>query len=136
MTRVADLTGAELAFWVARALGCTITHASGFGGSTQVIELGPKLLGYIDGDFSPQFAPHEDWAQGGPIIERERIDIDQNPARTLPVRCHAIMDNADHTALNRRVDAWGPTPLIAAMRALVASKFGETVTDQEAPCAQ
>lgn len=126
MTRVADLTGAEQALWVARALGCTITPASGFGGSTQVIEMGPKLLGYIDGDFSPQFAPHEDWAQGGPIIERERICLTGPGTMGAPTeRLWSAYIDTGSFVVSRY---WhGPTPLIAGMRAFVASKFGETV---------
>ena len=122
MTRVADLTGAELALWVARALGMTIN---------------PDVCQPDDGVFVGEgcgdlefFAPHEDWAQGGQLIERERIAIDP------------ITRARDHAG-NWQAQVWapyacctGPTPLIAAMRAFVASKFGETVTDQEAPCAQ
>ena len=63
------------------------------------------------------------WAQGGPIIEQEKIAV-----------------NYDHTG--RRIDCWtaacasmpltwatlsGPTPLIAAMRCYVASKLGDDI---------
>jgi hypothetical protein len=63
-----------------------------------------------------------DWAQGGPIIEREGIGIVQQG------------DAADWVAsvYNHNQDDWhlhtaGPTPLIAAMRCYVASKLGDEV---------
>jgi hypothetical protein len=62
------------------------------------------------------FKPSTDWAQGGPIIERERIDVwawEKN------------WSAGDNKALNTR--AHGPTPLIAAMRCYVASKLGDDV---------
>jgi hypothetical protein len=67
-----------------------------------------------------------DWAQGGPIIEREGIGLDQyadyprwqafTPAPEQP---------SGQAACN------GPTPLIAAMRCYVASKLGEDVSIPE-----
>ena len=77
-----------------------------------------------------------DWAQGGPLIEREtfnltydrdwvydpnNIDPDDEP------------DNGDRWLAefivrgDRCICAYGPTPLIAAMRCYVASKLGEEV---------
>jgi len=52
-----------------------------------------------------------DWAQGGPIIEREGIAL-------LPT----------WTAERPGFSADGPTPLIAAMRCYVASKLGDEIT--------
>lgn len=55
-----------------------------------------------------------DWAQGGPIIEREKIDL----TNLCPGIWRAIY-----------VTHWftGPTPLIAAMRCYVATKLGDEV---------
>ena len=58
------------------------------------------------------------WAQGGPIIEREGISLDQyhdfpNWAASCP----------PESGFNR----FGPTPLIAAMRCYVASKLGDNI---------
>ena len=60
------------------------------------------------------YLPSTDWAQGGPIIEREQI---------------AIFLNGDDewTAEDGWYRASGPTPLIAAMRCYVASKLGDEV---------
>ena len=61
-----------------------------------------------------------DWAQGGPIIEREEIFL----AKSLRGCWNAMAYNEQHT-----VTAFedGPTPLIAAMRCYVASKLGDEV---------
>lgn len=70
------------------------------------------------------------WAKGGPIIEREGIKVAPTVTRS------AWMAQIRHTEAHPLVDhpvfaGWtnqnGPTPLIAAMRAFVASKLGETV---------
>jgi hypothetical protein len=59
-----------------------------------------------------------DWAQGGPIIEREGINIIQSGS------WFAEMD-ADHSG--GVIHAEGDTPLIAAMRCYVSSKLGDEV---------
>jgi hypothetical protein len=70
---------------------------------------------YYGCEFDEVFAPSTDWAQGGPILERENIEL----GRT----------HTDWRA--QRVDfpcgAYGPTPLIAAMRCYVASKLGADI---------
>jgi len=63
--------------------------------------------------------PSRNWEHGGPIIERERITV--GPAASKRYGWWAGQP-ADH-----REDSYGPTPLIAAMRAYVAGKVGEEV---------
>jgi hypothetical protein len=60
-----------------------------------------------------------DWNEGGPIIERERINIRD--------------DGGDQWAAddNIRATAYGPTPLVAAMRCYVASQLGDEVNVPE-----
>ena len=60
-----------------------------------------------------------DWAQGGPIIDRELIDL-------LHVRQNDLSIAWDATFGNDEVVESGPTALIAAMRCYVASKLGDT----------
>lgn len=74
---------------------------------------------------SGRYAPSTDWAQGGPIIEREAISI-AKVGRSLgdaiaphPECWCAHIDGAYAT--------YGQTPLIAAMRCYVASKLGDEV---------
>ena len=66
-----------------------------------------------------------DWAQGGPIIEREEIST-AKLEETLPDAM------APHPACwSGHIDGafvrYGPTPLIAAMRCYVASKLGDEI---------
>lgn len=107
--KVAELEGADLDYWVARALGSSAEAARDF----------------------PVLASTE-WAEGGSIIEREGIAI---------VR-YGEKWSAYHPVVFEKSHGWwqdgafdvhyfdgieGPTALVAAMRAFVASKFGEEV---------
>lgn len=67
----------------------------------------------------PAFRPSMRWAQGGPLIEREGIDLLKNGGVWTALKTMTI----DHPHL--RVS--GPTPLIAAMRCFVASRLGDEV---------
>jgi hypothetical protein len=67
------------------------------------------------------FNPSTDWSDGGPIIERERIDVIRNHLEEV------WASYAGPHSFTNRVRAEGPTPLIAAMRAYVASKLGDEV---------
>jgi len=74
--------------------------------------------------YVPVWQPSSTWAQGGPIIEREKITIlhvDDNDIEPLDEgNWCAGTPNAD-------VGYTGITPLIAAMRCFVASKLGDNV---------
>ena len=63
--------------------------------------------------------PSSNWAQGGPIIERELIGIAYFPDGWQAQNWQGIHNTQT-----------GNTPLIAAMRCYVASKLGETVSVQ------
>ena len=65
------------------------------------------------------FWPSTDWAQGGPIIEREQLNLSclgNNKWEVWP-----------NYGMNDTTYCKGPTPLIAAMRCYVASKLGDEV---------
>lgn len=65
------------------------------------------------------YTPSTDWAQGGPIIERECISIYEHGYWV------AEIDLSEGDAMIQT--SIGDTPLIAAMRCYVASKFGDEV---------
>ena len=66
--------------------------------------------------FDGTYTPSTNWSQGGPIIEREGIEL---LCETLGFRW---------VAMPQKGPEWrGPTPLIAAMRCYVASKLGDEV---------
>ncbi len=77
----------------------------------------------VDNLYGPQWRGPEysvDWAQGGPIIERERITLVAMPDGTWQSQ-----------GRNLRPHFHNPTPLIAAMRCFVASRLGDTVNIPE-----
>jgi hypothetical protein len=70
-------------------------------------------------------AEHEystDWAQGGPIIEREGIGLDQYANYPQWQAFTPAPEQQSGQAVCN-----GPTPLIAAMRCYVASKLGDEI---------
>jgi hypothetical protein len=69
-----------------------------------------------------EYKPSTDWAQGGPIIERERISVgDQTHIEGQP-------EHSAWYATNRKgAHGLAETPLVAAMRCYVASKLGDEV---------
>ena len=67
------------------------------------------------------FSPSSNWSQAGQIIEREKYAI-VPPDNEVPVFLAGRWDNGLQSPV-----MFGPTPLIAAMRAYVASKIGDVV---------
>jgi hypothetical protein len=61
-----------------------------------------------------------DWAQAGPIIERDRITV-----RCIGRNINGFIWDAGTYGNDEEME--GPTPLIAAMRCYVASKLGDEV---------
>lgn len=106
------LADAALDWAVANALGYTVEGAAEVYGYIRWKTPDNCILCY-------EFKPSTIWSQGGPIIERENIDIEHYRLHAEPKRCVARMDYPF------RGD--GPTALIAAMRCLVGSKFGAEV---------
>ena len=69
-----------------------------------------------------------DWSQGGPIIERESIDIFTGKKSYPDSWLASVARYQNATKLvGWRIHQYGPTPLIAAMRCYVASVLGDTV---------
>lgn len=69
------------------------------------------------------FSPSTDWAQGGPIIDREMREHGFDVWRTADMaQCAATYERGLPDSY-----IYGSTPLIAAMRCYVASKLGDEV---------
>ena len=69
------------------------------------------------------YTPTTDWGQGGPIIEREFIQLGGGITNNEP-RWFAFRAKDDRSGAYK---GHGPTPLIAAMRCYVASRLGDEV---------
>ena len=76
-------------------------------------------LPMVRDDEVPEWKPSTDWAQGGPIIEREIAKIERFS--------DALWEATAFTKNAQDFVHSGPTPLIAAMRCYVASKLGDIV---------
>lgn len=72
------------------------------------------------------FKPSTDWAQGGPIIERERISTRTHAEPGF--NWVAFIDFGGSSVSGAKARMTGPTALIAAMRCFVASKLGDVVS--------
>ena len=111
--RVSELTRTALDWAVAKCEGGDCLWYDTI--ATHWMTLNGKDIALSKG-WAQSFTPSTDWAQGGPIIEREKIEIFPHEG-----------------------DGWGAminndfefncceTPLIAAMRCYVASKLGDEV---------
>lgn len=113
--KTSDLSGVELDYWVALALShqprwCSVTE--------------PPFVEIVDWNRpgtrvnSQRFMPSTDWAQGGPLIEQEKLECEFHFGQWL---CEPQGGAGDGQL--------GPTMLVAAMRCLVARKFGEEVNE-------
>jgi hypothetical protein len=120
--KVHDLHGARLDLWAAKAAG--VTEARIVDGvcripASQEVQR-PLHAAAVN------YRPSSDWADGGPIIESERIsvwryaDLDSWHAGT---QFSCERDEGLQTLHYYQ----GSTPLIAAMRCFIASKFGDEV---------
>lgn len=123
--KVAELKGAELDYWVAKAEGRKplIQWA---GKSYEMCQL---LDGQGDRD-GPEVFKSSDWKIGGPIIERENIAIEKHRDGWVALH-NDIFEDAG--GLPSSPHCYGETPLIAAMRSFVTSKYGEEVTEEPKP---
>ena len=70
-------------------------------------------------DWAP-WSPSTDWRIGGPIIDRECMRSSKYEAELYPGQPWHYWTPSNHFG-------HGPTPLMAAMRAYVASKLGDEV---------
>jgi len=142
------LEGAELDAAVAKLLGLApnIETPPGFrDGKIAVIYTGAPDYGPLfrgeKGHGATRWSPSTDWAQGGPLIERDQIFLDpphdthahggpnagwhrtHGWSATVSARTRRYPNHADPALPGCVGRGAGPTPLIAAMRAFVAS-FG------------
>ena len=110
--KVAELEGALLDKWVAKAEGAAV-YQDAYGDTWEG---------------SRTYRPSTDWSRGGQIIERSRIQI--VPQNVCHLKWSAYLDEGLPPG-RYAVEQFGEAPLVAAMRAYVASKFGEEVPDSE-----
>lgn len=111
--KVSELQGAALDWAVAKCEGgegfwydTIATHWIKIDGADRALSKG----------WAQSFTPSTNWAQGGPIIEREKIALSYDTERFGWV---ASFYDGD--------DVFGGTPLIAAMRCYCCAKLGDEI---------
>jgi hypothetical protein len=117
--KTAELTGAALDLAVAKAEGATDFWYDTV--ATYWVKLDGKDRALRYG-WAQSYLPSTDWAQGGPLIEREGIDLiyERNSDGHIVQIWARIGEDAPP-------EYFGQTGLEAAMRCYVASKMGDTV---------
>jgi hypothetical protein len=101
------------------ALDWAVTQAEGL----TIKEIEPQAVRILDAGFVRLWQPTLLWAQAGPIIEREWLQLTPWPNESDEnQRWHCVQHDAPV-----QCHAYGPTPLVAAMRCFVASKLGDEV---------
>jgi len=124
--KTSELTGAALDWAVAKSLNWAVMECEEVPGKIPQT----AFLIYLDssGPIGPNgrmYSPSTNWERGGPIIEREEIGLKRN----APCSTGREWEASPSITAKGAGGKWGygPTPLIAAMRAYVASKLGNEV---------
>ncbi len=107
--KIQDLTGAALDWAVAKA-------------EISPMEMPPKDR--VWSKYCATYSPSTDWSQGGPLIEKYAVTLTPFAISFGGSPSYWLVQPWDQHCLP--VD--GPTPLIAACRAIAASVLGETVS--------
>lgn len=127
--KTSELTGAALDWAVAQCMtGGEIFRSGRVAHQVALHSVGGTVAPYFvkdSGVIRSVFSPSTSWSQGGPIIERELIDI-YHVERAGPAWEAEIQ-----MAPCQRAKGKGATALIAAMRCYVASKLGDDVVIPE-----
>jgi hypothetical protein len=113
--KVSELSGALLDGWVAK--GCRIPGYI----ITQVHTPTVSEAHYFRTDEGRPFSPSRNWADGGPILEREYIRVGSTGTQQGVTHWFASIGDKHHGS--------GTGYLVAAMRAFVMSKFGDEVSE-------
>jgi hypothetical protein len=137
--KVREMSGAVLDMWVAKAEGWEVDPLrppneyqirikSALAYSSDYLLSQDGFCYALCGVNKPySYSPSTDWARGGPIIEREGFGI----CKFYEPTDGPIPEGGEWCALWRddSMRADGPTPLVAGMRLVVMSKFGDEVSE-------
>jgi hypothetical protein len=125
--KTSELTGLALDWAVASLHGYTLTSD----GISKLLQRGKEIRLLGSGSASLSDSPSTNWAQGGPIIERELLQVTprfHSAGYTYPKgQWYWAAYVLGPSNMDENYEQHGPTPLIAAMRCFVASKLGDEV---------
>lgn len=123
--KTAELEGELIDIAVALALGIqpNLRHK---GKPLTDCYLIPFDTGPSEGSAGDIFQPSTRWDHGGPIIERQKFGLVFQDGQWMAGDLYTWQTYYE-TTIEAHYAGYGPTPLIAAMRAYVTSVFGEEV---------
>ena len=129
--KVQDLTKLQLNWAVATSEEHPkAIDTSGLDGPVVICGFKQKMLhSNREGQEWIAYQPSSNWTQGGPIIERERIELKIPEAKEFG-QWMALITDASGDYIHRS----GPTPLIAAMRCFVENRLGSEVEIPDILC--
>lgn len=110
-----------------------VSEASGVVLDWLVARCEGKLITDVDEvvlDVPLDYTPSRDWAQGGPIVERERIEpywVGEECRAAIKFKTKTITPNGFEVVTDTFKSYQGASLLEAAMRCYVTSKLGEEV---------
>ncbi|SDO70975.1 Protein of unknown function [Halomonas shengliensis] len=118
--RVRELEGAALDWAVAQVTGIELDIIGMPNGAQHI-----GLKGRTSDGWPDVYSPSTDWSQGGPLIEQHLIELHTHTGQQYGEheRWYAV---CPVSATGARCSL-GPTPLVAAMRALVFAKLGAEI---------
>lgn len=115
--KTAELTGAALDWAVARATGADELKITDSGSVSCIYEMSCG-----SGCWTGHYEPSTDWGYGGLLVEKHRVDLIWEREGLIAAYL------SDEDGYPQSTDIYGPTHLIAACRAIVAHKLGDTVS--------
>ena len=113
--KTADLIGPTLDWAVAKCESVNVEYIND-GITRCLLRVSP---------FTGMYRPSVDWAVGGPLIEREELGLKRNAPCSQGREWVASPSITAKGAGGKW--GYGPTPLIAGMRGLVAARLGDEV---------
>jgi hypothetical protein len=123
--KTAELKGAYLNYWVAMALGKFAYIYESYTGTLHCVTTENGKIA-VDDEYERHLNYSASWELGGPLIAEREICIQKMcPDAPFELRWNAALTYQwlDNT------QQYGSTPLEAAMRAIVASVYGDEVSD-------
>ena len=117
---VADLNGMDLDYWVARSLHDFVREIHFTDGGQTVSIRGEERGRPWDGRFTPSTS----WEAAATVLERtQRLEVREHVNRQ---QAHCV---ADFEGGHRTAEGRGDSLRVAVLRAVVTSRFGDTVDD-------
>jgi hypothetical protein len=117
---VANLSGIELDYWVARSLHDFVREIH-FTDSGETVSIRGNDRGR---PWDGRFTPSSSWEAAGVVLERaQRLEVREHVSRQ-PAHCVAEFEGG-----HRTVEGRGDSLRVALLRAFVASRFGDAVDD-------